>query len=66
MKEIDLNIFDNLDEASIWLEDVIGTRSVFLNEETQTLRGEISFIGGRWRVGVIVEDKQMEFDYDYE
>lgn len=64
MKEIDLNIFDNLTEASVWLEYVLESKVPYFDEETQTLKGEISFIANRWRVGVIVEDKQLEFDLD--
>lgn len=62
MKEIDLNIFDNLEEAIVWLEELLSTKALFL-EDGQTLKGEISFIANRWRVGVIIESKQLELDF---
>ncbi len=58
-KEIDIQSFIQFDDAMWFLEEVILTQ---IDNGYNDVKGEIILIDGRWRVSVIVNDSQLEFD----
>lgn len=61
MKEISVNVFYNIDEAVIWIENEI-TELAFKGYDD--IKAELVLIDGAWRCGVITDTRQIEFDYD--
>lgn len=60
MKEIDIKSFTHLFDAMEFLEN-----SLFdAVPSTSEIDGEISFINGQWRVGVILNNRQKEINFD--
>jgi hypothetical protein len=62
MKEFRLETFNNLADASMWLEQELYDLEVIHDD----IRGEITLIDGNWRVGVIVNSRQGEIDFGTE
>lgn len=58
-KEIDIQSFIRFDDAMWFLEETVLTQ---IDNGYNDVKGEIILIDGRWRVSVIVNDSQLEFD----
>ncbi len=58
-KEIDIQSFIQFDDAMWFLEETVLTQ---IDNGYNDVKGEIILIDGRWRVSVIVNDSQLEFD----
>jgi hypothetical protein len=59
MKDITLEVFSDLDDALLWMEN-----ELFAHELTHPdIKAEISLIDGKWRVGIILNDRQYEFKF---
>lgn len=62
MKEIDLASFTDYEDAITWLDDKMFR--IWSDDKTTTeeVKGEISFVNGQFRVGVIKLSSQMELE----
>jgi len=60
MREFRLEEFDNLEDASLWLEDTFYE----LEMEHDFIKGEIVKIDGKYRTAVMVQERQLELDLD--
>ena len=58
MREFRLEVFNDLYEAMSWLEQEMYDLTV----EYQDIKGEITLIDGKWRVGIIVDSRQTEMN----
>lgn len=61
MKEINLQSFTDLYDATLWLEQRMLD---YQNMGYTDIKGEITLINGEWRVGVITDTSQKEFDFN--
>ena len=60
MKEVEINDFIDLDDALDFMESIL-----YQNElHTDELDAEIKKINGRWRVGVTINGRQKELDFE--
>lgn len=59
MKEVFVQIYRHYYQASVALEEEI---EKFIDNGYDDIKGEISLIDGNWRVGVIVNDRQLEMN----
>lgn len=59
MKDIIIESFTDLYDATIFIEDMIET---FIDNGHTDIKGEITLIDGKWRASVIADDRQMEMD----
>ncbi len=58
MKEFRLESFTNLEDAMMFLENELYELEV----EHDDLKAEITLIDGQWRVGIMVETRQLELN----
>lgn len=56
MKEFRLEVFGTLEDAMMWLE----TTLYELELDHEFLKGEVTYINSQWRVGVTIDDPQLE------
>ena len=56
MKEFRLEVFGTLEDAMMWLE----TTLYELELDHEFLKGEVSYLNNQWRVGVTIDDLQLE------
>jgi len=62
MKEITLQVFKDFDDAVLWMENEVWEQMV----EHDDIKVEMVLIDGSWRVGVITNDRQKEFNFGTE
>lgn len=63
MKEINLETFTHIDDAILWLETELQN---FYDMGYGDLKGEIALVNNEWRVGIITNTAQKEFNFDSE
>lgn len=59
MKEVFIQIYREYYQASVALEEEI---EKYIDNGYDDIKGEIALIDGSWRVGIIVNDRQMEMN----
>lgn len=61
MREIVVNSFTNSDDALYWLECNIDD---LVYQGYEDIKAEMTYVNGEWRVGVITDTAQGEFNFD--
>ena len=62
MREFRLADFNNLEDASLWLENEFYELEV----HNDFIKGEIVLIDGNYRCAVMVQERQMELSFENE
>ena len=56
MKEFRLEVFGNLEDAMMWLEQTLYE----LELDHESLKGEVTYINNSWRCAVTIDNLQLE------
>lgn len=59
MKEIEIEVFDNVNDAMWWLDDRLHS---LMDKDEYDIKGEITLVNYQWRVSVMTNTAQGELD----